>query len=316
MNPSGYSNQSGISKYLPSKKILIALGAIVVIVALYIGVPRVIATMRHKSVAKTPTITASSAVIVTPVGDPVTRDTLNDGIPDWEKIAVGLNPSDPKSTAEFKNFSTTSDPATLKQIKSSTDTDKVSYTIFNNIKNAANQSGALSDSVVTDQTNQELSNYAASLAPADIYTTSSLKTVDDSPANQAAYKQQINAIGSVDLFNASFQKDLALFLSKGSNNSKIDPVISKIQSVIPKIASVPTPAGIVAAQVGNLNAMNGFVTILKTYDTTNTDPLYQFTHESLIQMYETQIIKNSATILVYYNDPRAKDFATVTPSQP
>ena len=305
MNPDDSSPyHTGFSKYLPSKKIWIALLVIAIIVALYFVVPRVIAMTRHS--AKTvPSVSAQSDIIpVATTGDPITRDTLDDGIPDWEKIAVGLNPSDPQSTTEFKNFSATTDPATLSQLQNSTDTDKVSYTIFNNILNSANQTGSLPDSTVTDETNQELTNYVASITPAQQYDDTSLQTVPDTAANQAAYKKQIDSIESMDLFSKTFQSELSDYLSTGAQGTPVLAIAAQIQTALPQLKALPVPAGIIDYQIQTMNALDGFSKVISAYDPTNTDPLYQFANMTLVQTYQYAIIKNSAAILDYYNDPQ------------
>jgi len=314
MNPNVPTQyQNGFSKYLPSKKIWITLIVIAVGVGAYVGIPQLINYYHLRANPPAPKTVSIESVV--PVGNPTTRDTLQDGIPDWEKIAVGLNPSDPSSTAAFTKISQAAGADTMNQLATTNDTDKVAYTLFNNIVNVSNQGGTVDDTTVTDQTNQELTNYISAITPAEIYTDASLQAVPDTSENQQAYKKSMQALDPVDIFDTSFQADLAAYLSAGTPEKSVTDMMARIQDLLGKMQTIPTPQGIVTYQVGNMNALDSFVKIVNAYDTTNQDPLYQYANMSLLQMYEASIISNSASILDYYKDPKAAVFEKVIQAQ-
>ena len=287
---------------------------VAIAIAAYVGVPKII-TYYHAQKNPVTAPSTASVISVNPTGNPTTRDTLNDGIPDWEKIAVGLNPSDPKSTAAFTKLSQTAGTDTMAQVANTNDTNKVAYTLFNNLVTVSNQNGTLDDATVADQTNQELTNYVTSLAPADVYTDASLQSVSDSVENQQSYKKSIQSLGPIDLFSPSFQATLADYLTTGNSSKSVTNVVSNIQTLVTKMQTVPTPSGILDYQVGNMNALNNFAKVLSSYDTTNKDPLYQYANMSLLQMYEASLVSNSASILTYYKDPKAAIFEKIIQAQ-
>jgi hypothetical protein len=277
--------------FLPSKKILVLITVLIIIGLASIFIPKLITGFsRHATPAQQNTL-----IVTAPVGNPLTRDSNGNGVPDWEEVAAGLDPYEKNAVS----------PDSLPATTDVSDSSKLSYTIFEDIVQQTNQSGNFDGPTISNASQQEFLNYFKSLAPAEYYSTQNISVVQSTPAVDQTYKETITAIGGVELFNKTFQKDLTSFLNGGAFANSIKNKITQIETLLPKMAAVPIPSGIADDQIATFNALDGFDKVLQNYDITNTDPLYQFANETLIKMYEWAIIKHSVAVLAYYRDPSA-----------
>lgn len=285
---------------------LLLVGAIAIIAAVLYG-GRVVDMLKKPVSQQSP-----SPAITVLSGNPIARDSDNDGVMDWQEIAANLDPYDPETATgtpdreAYRAAAANLDPQAAASWDLSSDTDKISYTIFDKVVSQTNESGNI-DTAVQVASAQELYNYIASLAPAERYTAANVPGVAATSDQEQAYKKTIASIGSVSIFDNAFQASLSSYLTNGSDQAVIAKKVAAIKSALEKMRAVPVPESIRADQIANFNALDGFAQVIAGYDPQRaTDPIYQFAHATLLKMYEWAMINHSAAILNHYGDPQGQ----------
>jgi hypothetical protein len=288
--------------YLPSKYIV---GLLVVVIAI-IGMVAW-RSLPHKKAPVPEQVTP----VVTATGNPVDRDTDRDGVLDWQEIATGTDPYKPETTEgtpdalAFSNFknSLDSDKATVfDQIK---DTDKVSYTIFNSLQKRTAASETIDDAAFQGVVWDEFANYFKGLAPTDQYTNASFSVVASTSENDAAFRKALEKNGQVKLITEQNQSAIFTYLKDGSGKKQVFALLDDIDAKIKTAALLQIPSGLAAIHLKTLNDLAAISKLLRGYDPENTDSLYRYAHQVLIQMYEWDIVQQNIAFLDYYKDPQA-----------
>lgn len=297
--------ESSYKNFLPSRRILILLIIVLLGVCGIAFGPRLIARMRGPIAngnGTTPTVIADP-------GNPIVRDSDHDGVMDWQEIAANLDPYNPETiqgtpdSSVYHAATAGLDPETAVSWETSSDTDKISYTIFDKIVSETNQSGNI-DTAMQAASAEELLRYIQGIAPAERFTVDSLQSVPATPESERAYKESIKKSGAVSIFDAGFQKSLNNYLTQGSDGQIIAKKVAEIAKQLSVVATISVPDSIIQDQVANLNALDGFGKVLSAYQPAKSgDPIYQFATITLIKMYEWAMIKHSAAILNHYGDP-------------
>lgn len=274
-------NNSPLPQFIPSKKIFWSLGVVSIFLLIIIGKP-----WRWIPQPEAPVVTP---LVVTPViappGNPITRDSNNNGIPDWKDFAETF------SFNENISLDQTQVP----------DTDKISYTIFDKVAQQSSLGQELTDEMLTKTIQEEVYAYMKDLAPDPIYTIGvNLTTVPTTPESLALYKKQVAAITPVDVLNEDFSQKIFAYLTRGEYEKTILAKTTEIQSVLTKASAIPLPESLAPHQEIIFNNLYRLTVLLKNKPYLNTDPLYTYAHQVLIYSVFNEIIQESALIQKNY----------------
>ena len=302
-------NSNAHSSYLPSKKIIPLVIIVIAVITAVIGVPRWKAYRDAKRVSDMmQTIPMVSSFDST---NPTLRDTDHDGVKDWQEIALGLDPTKTESiqgvsdTILYNAANNQSTGDSIKEFNDISDTDKISYTIFEKIKATANTTGSLNDNTIGTVTADELRSYIISLALPDHYARAQLKIVPSNPSNDATYKAAVDKIGAVDWFDPKNQQALKNYLATGDGASIVRAQAMNAQTIVRRYVEIATPDAIADNQLIMLNALDHTAELVLSFDPADSDILKKMAQDILIRTYEWSMVTSAAAILEHYGDPSA-----------
>lgn len=298
--PNSYKN------FLPSRTFIKIIGIIAIVCILIISIPKIITWVKsHHS-----GILASTNIIATvPTGDPTTRDSDGDGVPDWEEIAVGLNPFSAettpgvpdalafekiKSVVGVDNFQNAADNAS--------DADKVGLALYSDISKNAISTGTTTSTSVSTVTGAEVANYIqAQQTKNKTYTKTDLTISDDSESSILAYYK-----GMTTFSNSPFDKDFITHITsyiqgKETKDVYLAAKLTTIDQMVTKLLAVPVPRTAVTIHLSILNSLYGLSQTLESYDSTTTDSLAQLGTVALAQDYIRTSVTSVANIVEYFS---------------
>lgn len=281
----------------------------ILVIAAVIGIPKWQASRAARRAAQA--AQATPIVSEATPASPTERDTDGDGIKDWQEVALGLDP-DAKETNQgisdatlYDVASQQSGPTSLEEFNTATDTDKITYTIFDRIKQVATDSGSLDDAAISAVTSQEVQAYITALAPADRYSRGTVTIIPSSPKNDADYKNRVAAIGTVDWFDPKNHQVLMRYLATGEQAEIIRAQATRARDIAAQYARVPVPDAIADAQISVINALDHMATLVLGYDAASSDAVRVMSEQILVRMYEWSLLKNAVIVLEHYQDPNA-----------
>ncbi len=208
----------------------------------------------------------SSAV----VGDLINKSTTGDGIPDWEKVLYGLDPTKRENTpgvpdsvtiAKLKatQESSTTASGNAQGPENLTQTDKFSRELFSTVA-ALNQSGAV-DQATIDKVSSSLADHIKNTAPRKVYTLTDIKiSKDESLATIKSYATTLDAFYTAYKTDYSVMDVLHQFVVDANTVdvtvlTKLDPIIKQTDDVTRKIAAMSVPESFASLHLELLNAM-------------------------------------------------------------
>ena len=300
------------SKILPSKKILVAIAVIIIAFAAYYLVPVIIKKISH--LKKTPSSDDGSSVAVL-TGDPTTRDTDGDGVPDWQEIIVGLDPRNPETkhgtpdAVAFENIRSQVGADTFaQQAAQVTDTDKVALALYDGYSNDAAVQGQSTNGAVSAITETEVFNYiTAKKAKNKKYTAKDLTTTGNTTPEVKAYYDALKS-SSANILDKEFTTHLTAYIQgKEPRSAYFDKKIPLINKLVADALKIPVPTTAVANHLQGLNALSGIAQTLDTYDATTPDELSQFGTLGLIQDYINEDLTANGNLTLYFSvvlDPK------------
>jgi hypothetical protein len=296
--PSSYKN------YLPSKKIQVLIIVLLLILIGYFTVPKLITVVKNKINGTSPKTTITTTV---PVGDPTTRDSDSDGVPDWQEILVGL---DPHKSSTKNNIPDLQAYETLKakigvttfnnELNQVDDTDKVSLTIYNTLAQDSIKNNGISVEGTQQVTTQELYNYIdAQRKTITTYGESDLTVVQGTLEENKAYAQVLSKtiVDTADTKDASSK--IKQYLDNSLPRSSINSILTVMQDRITRLKAAEVPRSALATHLELLNGLQGLYQVLSTYDPETTDSLQQLGSVSLVQDYLIQSSKAISMLAVY-----------------
>jgi hypothetical protein len=305
--PSSYKN------YLPSRNLRILIGIIIIGIAGYFLVPPVFRSIKKLT---TPTTPKTDLLVAVPTGDPLTRDSDGDGVPDWEEILVGLDPHNPETKPGVPDL------VAFNKIKASignnlfdtqasqvTDTDKVSLAIYDDLSTNSVKNGGVSGTSTAIATGQEILNYiSARRAKIIKITTTDVNLVPDSLDSNTKYSNKMKSIFSNN--NTVFKNApdaLKGYLTGNTDRSTIDPALAFLQKTIADLKAAPVPYSAKNLHLEVLNELQEIYQVINEYDPKNTDEITQVSTSSLIQDDIINLAKSVGNLSIYFSvalDPK------------
>lgn len=300
--PSYYT--SSYKRFVPSRKIQLLIVILIIIGIGYFTLPPLI----NHFFGPKPIVTKNLQV-GTPTGDPSTRDTLGDGIPDWEKIAVGLNPSDPNSTKLFQKLQQTLGTTNLNQaFGTATDTDKVSLTISSDLSTITSQKGLASGTDVANSTSQEVLSYIdAHEKQNQTFTAADIKTTDDSLTSNTAYYNALKPLLSDTPTTKAFPQKLNDYINGTGTKEDLAPGLDYLNTTIQTLKGVSVPRSVVALHLQILTDTNGLLQTINGIDPTNSDEMTKMSNISLVQDYLIKLTKEAGKLSIFFSVALNKD---------
>lgn len=296
--PASYKN------YLPSKKIQVIIGVLVIIGIGYFTIPALINYFKNKKIdAPVPTRLS----IVLPAGDPTTRDSDGDGVLDWQEIAVGLDPQNPTTrdtTSDLEIFTTLKSKigeGTFNlELENTEATDKISLTIYDSLSRESIAGGGISEMAVQSITAQELTNYiAAQQDKIKVYTASEVSIVESTQEANDTYAKTVQDV----IKNTPQAEDLAStvtsYLDNEISKTSVEPYLSIINSVTSKLVTAEIPRNAAQIHLEILNALQAIYQLTSEYPEGTTDPLIQLGTTTLVQDALIRVSKSVGMLSIY-----------------
>ena len=303
-----YNTPSSYKNYLPSKKIRIIIAILVLVGIGYFIIPIITQSLKKEKVHEVP---PTNLVISTPIGDPTTRDTDGDGVPDWQEIAIGLDPNKPQTKPGVP------DMTAYQNIKSAvgnntfdleagkvTDTDKVSLTIYDALASDSKKNNGVSVAATQSVTGQELYNYiAAQKKLITVYTDKDIHTIDVTLESNKDYASKMKILLADTAETKKYPSIINTYLDTDNTGDKttITPVLAYFEKIIASLKTIPVPTAAVSTHLDILNAVQGVYQVVKTYNPTDTDPTSQVSAVSLAQDYLISLSKSLGMLSVYFS---------------
>ncbi|MDB4984116.1 MAG: hypothetical protein JWM20_295 [Patescibacteria group bacterium] len=304
MNPTNVPNS--YKNFLPSGKFIKIVGAVLGIAILGFFIPKLIIYLRsHRTI-----VSPNAALVVSvPSGDPTTRDSDGDGIPDWQEIAVGLNPFSGETTKgtpdplAFQNIKTVIGANDFQNVSdNATDTDKLALSLYSDLSRNAQDTGSTSGDTVSAVTGAEVANYIqAAQAKNKTYASANLTVVDNSQSSVQTYFKAMNALNTTVL-GKDFVTHVSSYIdNKETKNAYLSAQLATIDGMVTKLLAIPVPSTAAAIHLAGINALSGIEQTINSYDPTTTDSLSQLGTVALIQDYTRAAIISNANLGQYFS---------------
>lgn len=301
-----YNTPSSYKNYLPSKKIQRIIIALLVIGIGYAVIPGTIRWIKNRETKK---LATNPLLVTLPTGDPTSRDTDGDGIPDWQEILVGLDPynkTTKRGTPDAEAFETLKNTlgSDLFNEQSSriTDTDKLSLTLFDTFsKNSAGANGITAGAaqVITEQ---ELSQYIlAQRSTVSEIKIENLTIVEATLVSNQSYIQKMKTVtndgGSFDTIN----ENISNFLDEPSEAdiSAVRNFINTIDKKVPELITIEVPRPIAQNHLTMINSLKGISQILGAYNPRTNDELQKTSTAVIVQDYFITFSKSLGYYSIY-----------------
>jgi flagellar biosynthesis regulator FlbT len=288
---------NNLKKYLPSKKFTSIVLVIVIFITLFFAVKGIISLFSNKKAA-------SKEPIKVTIGSIIQKDGNNNGIPDYEERLWGLDPD--KNGPENKEFilakkKTLADNGviTTDDSGSITENDALSREFFATVI-SLQQTGELNDESMKSVSEALGKNVVSTPIP-DIYTSSMVKTVNDSMVANTTYREAIGKLVT-KYQNDDIGSELTLIIQGISNK---DPqalfaaktIAEAYKSFGADLIKIPVPRSLAATHLSMAN----------NYEKTGKSI------ETLTQMLSDPIV-GMKTIINYkkYSDALASDLEKIS----
>jgi hypothetical protein len=240
--------------------------------------------IRGKKTAEQAGLTYSSATI----GELVSKDTDKDGIPDWEEVLYGLDPTKKEtmpgiqdSVALIKLQAAQENTGTangkILGPENLTQTDKFSRELFSTIV-ATTENGSL-DQATADQISSSLADRIQNPAPRKVFTLSDIKIIKDNSAQAVKnYNNALNIIYSKYPINGNVLTILTKFLGDGTNVdvsalAELTPIIEQGKNRITALIKTSAPQDFASAELDLINVGERLMENLSDMQLYDTDPI-------------------------------------------
>lgn len=301
-----YNTPSSYKNYLPSKKIQIIIGILLLIGIGYFTLPSLVTLIKKTTLD---TKTKPSLIVGLPTGDPTTRDTDRDGVPDWQEIAIGLDSNNPQTkpgAPDLTTFETiknqVGESAFNLEASKVTDTDKVSLTIYDALAKDSVKNNGISVQTTQAVTAQELYNYiAAQKKLITVYSAADIQTVPDSLTANQVYAKKMKTILADTPATKDAPAKISTYLEGTSGKETVQPALVSLQGKIKEMKAVSVPVSAQKIHLDLLNALQGVYQVVDSYNPTANDPTVQVSATSLTQDYLIIAAKNTGYLSMYFS---------------
>ncbi len=302
--PETYSNT--YSKYLPGKKIRIVLLLLIIAIIAYFIVIPIVAKIKKDGL---PPAKPLSFNIVLPSGDPTTRDSDNDGIVDWQEIAVGLNPNKAATSpgiADGQVFNALKNQlgtdAFNQAISESTITDQLSFTIAHSIEQAATVPGTTVSQSLSQASVNEILNYIDSQKKTyTVYTSDDLTIVEDSLKTNQSYAASMQTLLKDSAATDTLLADIRAYATGTGSGEKVLVAKTAMNTAINKMKAMRVPSAASDLHLKILNSLQGFYQATDTVAPKNTDEVTRFGSLAILQDYAIQLATSVGKLPIYFS---------------
>lgn len=300
-------NYTGIYKnYLPGKKIRVIILILTTVALIYFVVLPLIAKIKKNGI---PPAKPLALTITLPSGDPTTRDSDGDRIPDWQEIAVGLDPHNKQTTlgvSDDELFATIKNrlgaDAFDQAAEESTSTDRLSLTIANDINQSAEVAGITIDKSLSAASVHEILNYIESQKSSFIiYTPKDISTIENNLKNNTDYAVHMNTILKDNATTKSVDSDIKNYALGTGSREKALAAAAIIQKSITTLKATPVPSSAVELHLAIMNSLQGFYQTTQIIDPATTDEITRLGPLSLLQDYAIQFTRSVGKLAVYFS---------------
>jgi len=239
------------------------------------------------------------------VADLVNKSTTGDGIPDWQKILFGLDPT------KKENVPGVPDSVTIEKLKAQqaasangqvnnqndanlTQTDKFSREFLATVttlgqNGAIDQSGNM-DQATVDKLSASLSNSVQNSPQRKIYKISDLKITSDISVTtikkyngvlNGLYKKLSTKYGVVDVLQKFSPNETNV---DSTVLTELDPIIKELNTFVDGMVKMEVPKSLATLHLNMLNRLEGVIENLNDIKLYDTDPIVSFQG---INKYET-----------------------------
>ncbi len=300
--PENYSNV--YKNYLPGKKIKIVIALLIALALVYFVVLPLVEKIKKDGV---PPAKPLSLTITLPSGDPTTRDTDGDGIPDWQEIAIGLDPRKKQTSPGVPDdqiFNTIKNKlgadAFDQAASESTSTDRLSLTIAHDIDESAQKFGTTIDQTISEVSTHEILNYIDSQKSSFVlYSSKDLSVIENNLKNNSEYASRMNIILKDNASSSSVDTDIRNYALGTGSRDKAMAAAAIIQQSIISLKATPVPSAAVTIHLAILNALQGFYQTTQAIDPTTQDEITRLGPLALLQDYTIQFTKAVGQLKVY-----------------
>lgn len=255
------------------------------------------------------------------VADLVNKSTTGDGIPDWEKILLGLDPTKkenvpgvPDSVTIAKMMQTNeASPQTTTDDSNLTQTEKVSREFFATVT-SLQESGAIDangnmNQATQDQLTNSLINNIQNSPQRKIYQLSDIKIINDNSVSAIKkYNVALNNIFSKTPTKESVMDILQKFAPDDTGNNTDSSVLPELTPIITQMTdsengmlTTQVPQILAQLHLDTINAMEGMIENLNDVQQYSTDPIVAFSGMSKYDQNSTLFSKASLYLAYLIN---------------
>jgi hypothetical protein len=291
------------------KRMLSIILAMVFLVALFLLKNGLLFTLFKSNTTYQAKNQASLAYGNMTIGDLVNKSTTGDGIPDWEKILWGLDPTKKenvpgvpdsvtieklKAQQLAENGGQTNTSAGNQNTGNTTQTDEFSKDLFATVA-AATENGQSLDQATIDKISSSLADNIKNSPPRKIYTLADIKIInDDTIAAAQKYSNTLNGLYQKTPVKYTVMDVLQKFApdentEDASALSQLDPIIKQINNFLNGMLGMSAPQSLATLHLGMINGLEKVMENLNDIKLYDTDVVVAL---SAISQYQT----NAATL--------------------
>lgn len=263
-------SHENVHKYLPSKKIQIAIGVIVIVAVLY-GLRNPIINLKNRIFNKQaqPIVTLTAPVVSPEQGQlSIDKDTDGDGLPDWQEVLLGTDPKVPNSKTDV--------PDSVRELVNTskdivTTEDKLALKVYQRL--LTEPKGNNISEALQAATSKEVLDYANSIdQQLTTYTIDDINLVDDTPDSRLAYQNSAGPLVKAAIPSQAILQDSFTYLSTGTAKITVSNFQINLTQTTNKLLQVPVPLGLVEEHLILLNAIAHMNGILNNSSKPSSDP--------------------------------------------
>jgi hypothetical protein len=233
--------------------------------------------------------------------DLINKSTTGDGIPDWEKVLWGLDPTKTENVPgvpdsvtiaklqqQAEGASSQTNPDAQNTTTNLTQTDQFSRELLATIttmeaNGAIDQNGNIDQTTFNNLT-QSLEGSIQNSSQRKIYTSSDITIInDDSIKTIKAYNNALAALPQKSSVKYTVMDVLQKFAPDDTGNNtdpsvlpELIPIVDQTSDLLDRTLKVPVPQSFVSLHLQAINALEGIIENLNDIQLFSTDPIVAF----------------------------------------